>query len=211
MTFGFLAARLLLERWQGARDPRPCALRVWPDALDAEREWVQRSVRNVIEYRSAATGGMWCSYAVRAACVIRYADLGASTISCVADRRAAIGSVGERYGRNFMRQVDNSEMPATTSYCGASRCHPMGVPGRYSLMRAMANASASTPAHKAILARQGSRNAGSGPATVRSYDSPKNATRRRATTPRISKSENATLATAASSACSSASLMKFSR
>ena len=28
-------------------------------------------------------------------------------------------------------------------------------------------------------------------ATVRSYDSPKNATRRRATTPRLSKSENA--------------------
>jgi hypothetical protein len=25
---------------------------------DAEREWVQRSLRNVIEYRSSATGGM---------------------------------------------------------------------------------------------------------------------------------------------------------
>ena len=52
---------------------------------------------------------------------------------------------GERYGRNFIRHADSSEMPATMSYCGASRCQPIGEPGRYSLMSAMANASASTP------------------------------------------------------------------
>ena len=110
-----------------------------------------------------------------------------------------VGAEGERYGRNFIRQADKSEIPATMSYWGASRCQPMGVPGRYSLIRAMANASASMPAQWAICARRGNRNAGSGPAAVRSYDWPKNATRRRATTPRISKSANATSAIASRS------------
>ena len=36
-------------------------------------------------------------------------------------------------------------------------------------MSAIANASASTPAHCAIVARSGNRNAGSGPAGPRSY------------------------------------------
>src|SRR4029453_18124564 len=101
------------------------------------------------------------------------------------------GDGGERYGRNFIRQSDSNEMPATMSYCGASQCQPMGEPGRYSLMSAIANASASTPGYCAIVARSGRKNAGSGPAVIRSYDWPKNATRRSATTPRISKSENA--------------------
>ena len=84
----------------------------------------------------------------------------------------------------------------------------MGVPGRYSLIRAIANVSASTPDQWAIFARNGNRNAGSGTAAARSYDWPKNATRRRATTPRISKSENATSAIASSRTRSSASVMK---
>ena len=54
------------------------------------------------------------------------------------------------------------------SYWGASRCHPMGLPGRYSLIRAMANAPGSTPAQWAIVARNGNRNAGIGPAAARS-------------------------------------------
>ena len=49
------------------------------------------------------------------------------------------------------------------SYWGASRCQPMGAPGRYSLIRAMANASESMPDHWATCARKGNRNAGSGP------------------------------------------------
>ena len=44
----------------------------------------------------------------------------------------------------------------------------MGVPGRYSLIRAMANASGSMLAQLAICARRGNRNAGNGPAAVRS-------------------------------------------
>ena len=59
------------------------------------------------------------------------------------------------------------------SYCGASRCQPIGAPGRYSLMSAIANASASTPAHCAIVARSGNKNAGSGPAVIRSVRLPK--------------------------------------
>jgi hypothetical protein len=117
---------------------------------------------------------------------MRYAERRASAISWVVDRREDFGAGddGERYGRNFMRQSDSNEMPAAMSYWGASRCQPMGEPGRYSLMSAIANASASTPAHCAIVARSGNKNAGSGPAAPRSYDWPKKATRRRATTPR---------------------------
>src|SRR5947208_631206 len=33
-----------------------------------------------------------------------------------------------------MRHDDSSEMPATMSYCGASRCQPIGAPGGYSLI-----------------------------------------------------------------------------
>src|SRR4030095_8613085 len=58
----------------------------------------------------------------------------------------------ERYGRNFMRHGDRREMPATMLYWGASRYQPMGEPGRYSLMSAIANALASTLAHLAKLA-----------------------------------------------------------
>src|SRR4026209_879499 len=110
---------------------------------------------------------------------MRYAERRASIISEVADRRDDVGAgdAGARYGRNFIRHADSNEIPATMSYCGASRCQPMGEPGRYSLMRAIANASASTAAHGAIVARSGNRNAGSGPAASRSYDWPKNATR----------------------------------
>jgi hypothetical protein len=97
------------------------------------------------------------------------------------------------------------------SYCGASRCHPMGEPGRYSLIRAIAKASGVTPAHAAMALRSGSRNSGIDPRALPSYDSPKNATRRRATTPRISKFENSTDAIASSSCRSCGSVMKFSR
>ena len=45
----------------------------------------------------------------------------------------------------------------------------------------------------------------------RLYDWPKNATRRRATTPRISKSETRTWPMASNTTRSSASVMKFSR
>jgi len=55
-------------------------------------------------------------------------------------------------------------MPATMPYGGASRCLPIGAPAR----------------------------ACSGGAAAASYDRPKNATHRRATTPRISKVENST-------------------
>ena len=67
----------------------------------------------------------------------------------------ATSGEGERYGRNFIRQADKSEIPATISYWGASRCQPMGVPGRYSLIRAMANALESMPDQWAILCAQG--------------------------------------------------------
>ena len=63
------------------------------------------------------------------------------------------------------------------------RCQPMGEPGRYSLMSAIANALASTAAHCAIVARSGNRNAGIGPAASRSYGWPKNATPRHDATP----------------------------
>src|SRR5688572_30141380 len=101
-------------------------------------------------------------------------------MSCVADRRVNVEAEGARYGRNFIRQADKSEIPATMSYWGASRCQPMGAAGGYSLMRAMANASASMPAQSATLARRGNRNFGSGPAAAWPYDWPKKATRRRA-------------------------------
>jgi len=78
-------------------------------------------------------------------------------------------------------------MPATMSYCGASRCQPIGAPGGYSLISAIENAPASTPAQSATFSRSGSRNAGRGGVTTApaSYDLPKNATRLRAATPRI--------------------------
>src|SRR5436190_9586900 len=103
---------------------------------------------------------------------MRYAERRASTVSEVAARREGIGAgdAGERYGRNFIRHADSNEIPATMSYCGASRCQPIGEPGRYSLISAIANASASTPAHSAIVARSGSKNAGSAAAVIRSYD-----------------------------------------
>jgi len=142
---------------------------------------------------------------------MRYAERRSRRSSWVAPRRSAAAFVGDRYGRNFIRQVDKSESPATMSYCGASRCQPMGEPARYSLISAMANASALTCAHAATSLRSESRNSGIGPAASRLYDSPKNATRRRATTPRISKSENGTEAIASSSSRSWGSLMKFSR
>jgi len=43
------------------------------------------------------------------------------------------------------------------SYWGASRCQPIGDPGRYSLISAIANASALTPAHLASAARSGNK------------------------------------------------------
>src|SRR5262245_35174653 len=109
---------------------------------------------------------------------MRYAERRSSMISCVADRRGGRGVVaaGERYGRNFIRHGDSSETPATMSYCGASRCQPIGAPGRYSLMRAIANAFGSTPAQSATLARNGRRKSGSGFEAARSYDYPKNPT-----------------------------------
>src|SRR5688572_11081837 len=90
---------------------------------------------------------------------MRYAERGARSISWVADRREEFGAGddGERYGRNFIRHSESNEIPAAMSYCGASRCQPMGEPGRYSLMSAIANASASTAAHCAIVARSGNR------------------------------------------------------
>jgi hypothetical protein len=145
----------------------------------------------------------------RAAAAIFALDRPLTDLGGRGDRSA--GGARGRYGRNLIRHADNSERPATMSYCGASRCQPMGEPGRYSLMSAIANASASTPAHCATVARSGNRNAGSGPAAPRSYDWPKNATRRRATTPRISKSENATWPMASNRTPSSASVMKCSR
>ena len=48
------------------------------------------------------------------------------------------------------------------SYWDASRCQPIGDPGRYSLISAMAKASASTPAHSASAARSGNKKAGNG-------------------------------------------------
>ena len=58
------------------------------------------------------------------------------------------------------------EMPATMSYCGASRCQPIGAPGGYSLIRAITNASGSSSAHAATLSRRGRRNAGIGDVIV---------------------------------------------
>src|SRR5262245_15352820 len=115
---------------------------------------------------------MWCSYDVRDSPVMRYAERRSSVISCVAVLRLVVGAetAGERYGRNLIRHADSSEMPVTMSYCGASRCHPIGAPEGYSLIRAMANASWSTWAHAATLARRGSRKSGIGRASSRSYD-----------------------------------------
>ena len=70
----------------------------------------------------------------------------------------------------------------------------------------MANSSGSMPAQPAMLARKGNRDAGSGAAASRSYDWPKNATRRRATTPLISKSGNVTPVIASTRTRSSASV-----
>jgi hypothetical protein len=33
-----------------------------------------------------------------------------------------VGAEGERYGRNFIRQADKSQIPAMMSYWSASRC-----------------------------------------------------------------------------------------
>ena len=99
---------------------------------------------------------------------MRYAERRSRRSSCVATRRAAAVGAGDRYGRNFIRQADKSETPATMSYCGASRCQPMGEPARYSLIRAIAKASALTPAHAAMSRPSGSRNGGIGPAASRS-------------------------------------------
>src|SRR5262245_15292562 len=95
---------------------------------------------------------MLCSYTLLDSPVIRYAERGVRRISCVALRRPPDGCVapGETYGRNRIRQDDNSDTPATMSYCGASRCHPIGEPARYSLISAIANASDSMPAHVAV-------------------------------------------------------------
>jgi len=79
-------------------------------------------------------------------------------------------------------------------------------------MSAIAKSSARMFAHAATLARKGMRNEGTGGATVaRSYDLPKKATRRRATTPRISNSENSTRERSSTSAASSSVVTKSSR
>ena len=98
---------------------------------------------------------------------------------------------GERDGRNLIQQADRSEIPATMSCWGASRCQPIGVPGRYSLINAMANASESTPAQWAILARSGNKDSGSGPAATsigrlaEERDSPSRHNCRASRTPKI--------------------------
>ena len=65
------------------------------------------------------------------------------------------GTPGPTYGRSRIRHDDSSDTPATMPYCGASRCQPIGAPGGYSLISAIANAWASTSAHCAILTRIG--------------------------------------------------------
>jgi hypothetical protein len=57
---------------------------------------------------------MLCSYSWRDTPVIKYADRGASVISCVVLRGAfAVRcSDGEMYGRKRMRQDDSTEIPA---------------------------------------------------------------------------------------------------
>ena len=57
-----------------------------------------------------------------------YAERGSSVISCVAVRRAGDLALGDTYGLNRMRHADRSDTPQTMSYCGASRCQPIGVP-----------------------------------------------------------------------------------
>ena len=84
--------------------------------------------------------------------------------------------------------------------------------GGYSLISAIANVVASTFAHCAILTRIGNRNAGSGGDTrPASHEWPKNATRRRATTPRISNVENSICEMSSTSAVSSSGVTKFGR
>src|SRR3954447_20879818 len=157
---------------------------------------------------------MWCSYALLASSAIMYTDRGCSVIEWVATRRPWIDACafGATYGRSFIVHEDRSDTPATIAYCGASRCQPIGAPGAYWLISAIANASGSTLDHAATLARSGIRNSGIGGVEARplSYDRPKNATRRRATTPRISKLENSTPAMAAASDASSSRAMKSS-
>jgi hypothetical protein len=89
----------------------------------------------------------------------------------------------------------------------------MGAPGWYSLINAIAKASGSTAAQAASRLRRFKRKAGrgGGAGAPASYEAPKNATRRRAITPRISKFENSTAPIAAASSCSSGTVTKFGR
>src|SRR4051812_45217670 len=134
---------------------------------------------------------MWCSYALLASPAIRYTDRGCSVIEWVATRRPWIDACafGATYGRSFIVHDDRSDTPATMAYCGASRCQPIGAPGAYWLISAIANASGSTLDHAATFARSGIRNSGIGGAAgpPLSYGRPKNAARPPATTPRLSK------------------------
>src|SRR6185312_12217039 len=115
---------------------------------------------------------MLCSYALLDSPIIRYAERGVRRISCVAARRPLDGFVapGDTYGRNRIRQGDSNDTPATMAYCGASRCHPIGEPARYSLISAIANASGSMPAHAATRVISGRKKSGIGGAALGSSD-----------------------------------------
>ena len=70
-----------------------------------------------------------------------------------------------RFRRIRNVQGDSSDTPITWPYCGRSRCQPMAVPGRYSVTRACARWSCSSPANAAARSRSGSRNGGIGAAS----------------------------------------------
>src|SRR5215203_1334500 len=107
---------------------------------------------------------MLCSNRALASPFITYAERGNKSSSWVVVRRClvAAASEGGRYGRKRIRHDDNNDTPAINSYCGASRCQPIGVPGRYSLISTIPNSPASTPASSARRIRRGDRNSGIG-------------------------------------------------
>ena len=107
-----------------------------------------RSVRKVIAYLRASTGGTLCSHSVRTGPLNRYAERGSGIMLT----RSHFPFVSARLRRKT--HLFSSEMPTTLSNTALSRCHPIPAPGAYSLTRACSKASGSSSANMAAVCRR---------------------------------------------------------
>ena len=73
-----------------------------------------------------------------------------------------IAAIGDLASKRAGETVDATGRAVAPGFIGASRCHPIGAPGGYSVTSASAQISVSVPAHSATACRNGSRKSGIG-------------------------------------------------